>query len=430
MSENNGGLAGTGRADEGRHTPGRDHEADAELHPRLPPGPVWIRVVDTDGQPVRDLELGINVRTNDSDWAVAADIEAAHVRTDADGTALVPWAPREDLKYVEARPCGSEWKFDSTDLDRINERMVTVAARREIPVAGHLVMPKGSSPEGILITGFGFGPGNNGDIRYARARADGSFTLRVPSYHGYLLGIVDLEWASDTWSGLILGKDTSKPADLTISVYRATPLTVRVTRGTGRVPLADVWVEVGSRGEVKWMDPTGKTQTGNAGTHCWLRTDRQGMARAGAGRGQFKVRLSAGNWDEEQTIAVSSDKPVEVAFHRPWEGERRVTGRLLADGNPFRRLAGPPGARLGAARSLHPDQVQAPGQRRRHVSGHVRCGEPDSLIQGPRKACLRSGFAWVGLDGRPVDVKMVAMAADSGTLLDDGNMAPMPWARP
>ena len=47
-------------------------------------------MVDPEGQPVRDLELGINVSTNNSDWAVAEDIEAAHVRTDADGTAVVP----------------------------------------------------------------------------------------------------------------------------------------------------------------------------------------------------------------------------------------------------------------------------------------------------------------------------------------------------
>ncbi len=166
-----------------------------------PPGPLRIRVVDPDGQPVRDLELGINVRTSDSDWVVAEDVEAAHVRTDADGTAVVPWAPRENLKYVEAKPGGSEWKIDSTDVDRITERIVTVHARREMPVAGRLVMPKGASPEGILITGLGFGPGNQGDIPYARARADGSFTLTVPSYHGYILGVVDQEWASDTLVG-------------------------------------------------------------------------------------------------------------------------------------------------------------------------------------------------------------------------------------
>jgi hypothetical protein len=389
----------------------------------LPPAPVRIRVVDPAGQPVRDLELGINIRTKDSDWAVAAQIEAAHVRTDADGTAVVLWAPREDLKYVEATPSGSEWKFDSTDVDRISERMVTVHARRETPVAGRLVMPQGANPEGILITGHGFGPGNSGDIPYARARADGSFTLRVPSYHAYILGIVDLEWASNTWSGLILGKDTSKPADLTISVYRAAPLTVRVTRGAERVPVADAWVEVGSRGEVKWVDPGGKTQTGSAGTHCWLRTDGQGVARAGAGRGQFKVRLSAGNWDEERTIVVSSDKPVEVAFHRPWEGERRVTGRLLVDGKPFE----PSPTMVAAAWAPRDGFIPTKFKPQVDVDGTFQvtfdAEKLTLLFRDPEKR--RSGFAQVDREKSSVDVKMVDMAADSGTLLDD-NGKPMP----
>ncbi len=399
-----------------RHLTDRSAQDRAQLS-LLPPGPIRILVVDPDGQPVRDLELGINVRIKDSDWAVAARIEAAHVRTDADGTAVVPWAPREKLMYVEARPIASDWKFDSTDVDRISERMVTVHARREIPVAGRLVMPKGANPEGILITGFGFGPGNQGDIPQVRARADGSFTLRVPTYHGYILGIVDLEWASNTWSGLILGKDTSKPADLTISVYRAAPLTVRVTRGAGRVPVADAWVEVGSRGEVKWVDPSGKTQTGSASTHCWLRTDGKGVARAGAGRGQFKVRLSEGNWDEERTIVVSSDKPVEVAFHRPWEGERRVTGRLLVDGKPFE-----PSRTLVAA-AWEPRDRFLPTKFKPLVNADgtfqvtFNAENLTLLFRDPEQR--RSGFAQVDLDKSSVDVKMVTMAADSGTLLDD-----------
>jgi hypothetical protein len=389
----------------------------------LPPGPLRIRVVDLDGQPVRDLGLGINVFTNDSDWAVAEHIEAAHVRTDADGTAVVPWAPRGKLKHVEATPINSDWKVDSTDVDHIGERIVTVHARRERPVEGRLVMPKGASPEGILITGFGFGPGNNGDIPYARARADGSFTLRVPSYHGYILGIVDLEWASDTWSGLILGKDTSKPADVTISAYRATPLTVRVTRGKQRVPVADAWVEVGSRGEVKWVDPNGKTQTGSGGTHCWLRTDDHGVARAGAGRGPLRVRVSTGEWDETRTIVVSSDKPVGVEFHRPWEGDRRVTGRLLVDGKPFE----PSQALVAAAWTPREGFIPTKLKPQVNPDGTYQVtfdAEKLSLsFSDPEKR--RSGFARVDLDQSSVDVKMVAMAADSGTLLDESGK-PMP----
>jgi hypothetical protein len=397
---------------------------DRTLLSLLPPEPLQIRVVDPDGQPVRDLELGISVRTDGKDWAVAKDIEAAHARTDAVGTAVVPWAPRENLNYIDAKPSGFEWKFDSTELDRITERIVTVHARREFPVAGRLLMPKGVSAEGILITGFGFGPGNQGDIPYARARADGSFNLRVPSYHGYVLGIADLEWASNTWSGLIVGKDPSKPADLAIPVYRAVPVSVRVTRGAARVPVANVAVEVGSIGEVKWVDPGGKTRTGSGGTRSWVRTDGEGVARGGAGRGQFKVRLSAGNWDEERTIAVSSDKPIEVAFHRPWDGERRVTGRLLLDGKPFE-----PSRTLVSAAWARRDGFMPPTKFKPQVNADgtfqltLDAENLTLFFRDPEKR--RSGFAQVDVNKSIVDVNMLDMASDSGTLFDD-NGKPMP----
>ena len=76
----------------------------------------------------------------------------------------------------------------------------------------------------------------------------GHSRLRVPSEHGYVLGIDDLKWASDPWTGMILGKDSAKPAEITMKVYPATPLTVRVTRGPRRDPVANAWVDLTSQG--------------------------------------------------------------------------------------------------------------------------------------------------------------------------------------
>ena len=55
----------------------------------------------SEGNPVAGLELGVSVRTEDSDWIVTSVIASVHVRTDAEGTAIVPWAPREKLQYVD-----------------------------------------------------------------------------------------------------------------------------------------------------------------------------------------------------------------------------------------------------------------------------------------------------------------------------------------
>jgi hypothetical protein len=383
----------------------------------LAPRPHRIHAVDLDGKGIRDLELGVNVRTVDSDWGVANEIEATHVTTNDDGTATVPWVPRDQLKYVEVKIVGSDWKIDKTDRERMSDGITTVHARRKRAVQGRLVMPGGASAEGLLVAGFGFGPGHQGDAPYARARRDSSFSLRVPSGHAYVLGVADLQWASNPWPGTILDKDTSKPAEITINVYPATPLTARVTRGSERDPVANAWVEVSSKGTVGWMDASGHKQTGRAGVRCWLRTDAHGVARAGVGKGQQEVRLRSGSWNEERTIEVTSTKPVEVEFPRPWQGQRQITGRLMSDGAPYK-----PSPTL-VARAWSPRSPYVPLELKPEI-------HPDGTFKVAFDAetlCLyfidtaqhRSGFASLGLGESSVEPAMVPTATYSGILLDD-----------
>ncbi len=301
----------------------------------IPAGPLTVRVVDPDGHPIAGLELGVSVRAADADWASTYKIESARVRTDADGAARVTWAPREKLSYVDPTVFGPAWKIDAIDMEGIGARVVTVHARRRRAVEGRLVMPPGADPAGLLIKGDGFGPGNLGDIPYARARADGSFRLNVASDYAYALGIVDLQWAAPFWSGVILATETAKPAEITMSVEGATPLTVRVTRGSERVPVANTGVNLDTDAEFQWVDTRGKKRSARAGVGSWLPTDADGIARAGVGRGKCRVSVRLGSWSEEQTIVVSSDKPVAVELHRPWLGDRRITGRLTSGGKPF-----------------------------------------------------------------------------------------------
>jgi hypothetical protein len=221
----------------------RPREGTTELS-LLPPAPQTIHVVDLDGHGIGGLELGVSVRPEECDWIVAKHFKQAHVRTDADGTAIVPWAPRAKLQHVEVDILGSDWKVDDTDLKQIAAGITTVHARREQIVQGRLIMPEAADAEGILVTGFGFGPADNGDIPSARARRDGTFHFRIPSEHGYVLGIEDLKWASDPWTGMILGTDSAEPAEIAIKAYPATPFTVRVTRGPQRDPVVNAGIEL------------------------------------------------------------------------------------------------------------------------------------------------------------------------------------------
>jgi hypothetical protein len=384
----------------------------------LPPGPpLRIRVLDPDDRPVPGVKLGVNVLVEGSDWASASLVEPARIRTGQDGAATIPWAPRDALKYVDVRIIDSDWKLDETDIESIAERFVLVHVRRKVPVPGRLAMPAGASAEGILVTGFGFGPANHGDAPHTRARADGSFTLRVASAHGYVLGVVDREWAGDLWSGLILTKDDAAPPDITVPLRRATPVLVRVTRGPKHTPVAEAWVEVSHRGTVNWVDPLGKPRSGSGGIRYWLTTDEHGLARAGMASGEGQVRLSSRAWNEERAIDVPADKPLEVAFHRAWEGERHVTGRLLSDGKPFT----PSTTLVALAWIPHGLRGVIPTE----VKPTVKPDGTFEVVFDAEAAILffndlskqRSGFINLGLEAS-ADVTMLAMATFSGTLID------------
>ena len=79
--------------------------------------------------------------------------------------------------------------------------MITVHARRERTVQGRLIMPDGADAEGILITGLVLARQTPETYRTPAHAEDGTFTLRVPSEHAYVLGIDDLKWASDPLVG-------------------------------------------------------------------------------------------------------------------------------------------------------------------------------------------------------------------------------------
>ncbi len=387
------------------------------------PGPHTIRVVDADGKAVGGIELLINVRPEDSGWIVVQDIEAAHVTTDALGTAIVPWFPRDKLKFVEVLLVEADWKIDEIDRHQITAGITTVRVRRAQTVQGRLIMPEGASAQGILIGGYGFGPGEHSDIPRGRAERDGSFKLRVFSEHGYILGITDLEWASDLWTGEILKDNTATPAEIVINVYPATPLTARVTRGPERTPVADAWVELSTDGQVKWLDAKGHSQSGTAGVSDWLRTDAQGIARAGVGKGKHGLRLSSGTWSQQQTLKVTAGDPVQVEFHRAWLGKRKITGRLMLD----KAFYEPSPSLVAVAWTPDWRQAPLPAQPKVYPNGAFEA-EFDAenlvlLFADPPNH--RSGFVTAGLGDTTLTVAMEPTATYKGAIVDE-NARPLP----
>ena len=162
----------------------------------------------------------------------------------------------------------------------------------------------------------------------------------------------------------------------------------------------------------------GKKRNGMAGIGSWLRTDEDGVVRAGAARGKYDVRLAAGDWNEERTIAVTSDKPIDAVFHRPWVRptpghrptvERRQTVRTVGRTDVPRLVA----ARwVSAPPSSNPRSSPTARSRPRSTRRTSRCSSAIPTNGGavPSSSARRTP---------PRTVNLVAMATYGGTVLDE-----------
>jgi beta-lactamase regulating signal transducer with metallopeptidase domain len=402
----------------GVHDWNRESWPEAIELPLLAPAPLTIRAVDPQGAPVPGLDLSLSMRTADGDWILASHFPAALVRTNEQGETRIAWAPAENLKYVDVEILGSSWKIDERDLKRLSQRVVTIEVRRQKPVEGRLIMPEGRSAEGILIAGFGFGPGSTGDVPQIRARRDGRFVFTAPSNHGYILGLSDWEWAAEPWTGVILTSDDTEPAQIAIPVVRAIPITVEVTRGSQRKPLAAAWVYVQQRRDFQWTEAGGEEQNASGSVGGWLRTDAQGRVQGGVAKGKIDVRVSSGQWNETREIEVTSDEPIDVQFHRPWSGNRHVVARMTRDGAPFQPSANSTALTWTKKDKGSVDPIHHPIIRDDRTIAVDFDQETMELLAIDREQKL-SGFVRVGLDDDAVELVMEPLATYSGTVLDE-----------
>jgi hypothetical protein len=298
----------------------------------LPPASHEIHVVDEDGKPVAGIEFGINVAIGEFEFIVVAPLAPTRARTDEAGVAKVDWVPRDNLRVVSPEYWSDHFKVDTVDHTRVKEGVTTMRLRHKHPLTGRLIVPDGVDPRGIWISGMGFGPGNQLDLTRGRVRADGTFTLSVSKGHGYVLGVLDSQWAADPW----LGPLPEPPAeDFQLKLYPATPISVRVTRGADRQPVTNTFVQFSAERRLSFTKESGEKSGARGSLGYWALTDENGVARGSAGTGKLNIGLNAGEWTEQKVVDVKSPELIELEFHRPWIGKRQLKGQLTEAGRPF-----------------------------------------------------------------------------------------------
>jgi hypothetical protein len=128
--------------------------------------------------------------------------------------------------------------------------------------------------------------------------------------------------------------------------------------------------------------------------------------------------LSSGDWNEERKVQVTSSKPVQVEFHRPWNGSRRISGRLTLSGAPY----APSPTLVARAWGPKTSDLFPPAFRpvvQNNGSFEIAFdAESVSMLFIDRDQQL-SGVAQRAHDDAKIDVTMEPTATHSGTLVDD-----------
>lgn len=389
----------------------------------LPPGPHLVRLVDNEGHPVAGRTITVSIRAAKGGWILTKDLDAARAVTDQNGEVRYDWFPAEPEIVVDVDLLEREWKIEVTDREQSPNGLTTVHVRRRYLVEGRLELPPGVDAAGILLTGSSFGPGPEGDAPQVRTRKDGSFCMDARAAHAYVLGVYDLQWTSNIWSGVIIPSDGAPQNEIVLRGERATPLKFQVTRGPSKQPIADAWLDVSRLGTVEWTNEKGEAQSGIGRIGGWVRTDDNGLASTAVGRGEIEIRINSGKWSETKTLQVLSDEPLQLDFHRDWVGRRVLKARPIADAKKY--VPSPEAVAL--AWTKRPRQSANAHKAIVTNDGLVRVEFDEyemSLLLIDRQREL-SGYVDVGANDREVDLPMQPNASYSGTLVDRQNGSPL-----
>ena len=117
-------------------------------------------------------------------------------------------------------------------------------------------------------------------------------------------------------------------------------MTIHVTRGPQHSPVANALVDLSRETDYTFHRVDGTKGYVIGGYSTWLQTNSNGVASAGLGIGNYGLRLVAGDWQEERKLQVTTDKPVSVAFDKPWLDKRTIAGQLFRDNAPYKPSKG------------------------------------------------------------------------------------------
>lgn len=285
-----------------------------------------IKLIDEDGDGVP--HVWITPQPMDR-RCVYIPLDGYPMKTDENGEAEIIW--RSSLPGPSAFVGVYDDRWEAISDERTPDRWTTTV--RPLPrqkVAGRVRIPEGEKG-GFLVqlTSFDHPTVRRADQIYVRTNDDGHFTANVLKHVPYAVYVVDAQWASEFWDGVMVNDDgTINQPELTLSPGK--PLTIWSTVGPGKSPMPGTTIWVRQSRRFKTIKGSGSTGPGWSVT-----TDENGMAKTFVGEGRLEANIYSREYNDSRKIEILADSKNEIQFHRRTTELETISGRL----NPSKNVA-------------------------------------------------------------------------------------------
>ena len=315
-----------------RQMPKRDSRADEHSVELFECEPRKIVVVDTLGSPVPGLRLKLDVATPAPSFNYLGKPEGYEVTTDATGTASYAWVPKwKDVHLAHAILLDKEWIFQSQTSQPDRIEVVVKRPTDRVQFSG-IVSRGGDSVGGVIIEAYSFEgeSESTSDMHYVMADSEGKFSFQALPNSTYCIFVCDDRLVSEPSILTPLDPETGRKNSAMLSIFEGFPITVALTAGDNRRPIAGHSISLFAEYPFSWKED-GKLRNGLTSRQTFATTNEQGTATAFAPAGTFRASVYTSGWRAEKKIDVTPGQENRIELHRANDSARPGSGRLMVD---------------------------------------------------------------------------------------------------
>ncbi|XZE53728.1 M56 family metallopeptidase [Planctomycetaceae bacterium SH139] len=309
--------------------PARDPSASELVIEMVECGDRKTYVVDELGEPVAGVGLTLSVATPLPRVNYFGNPIGSEVVTDETGTATYRWFPKIGEAYHYAELKDERWVLTSQSNSEDGVEVVVARPAERVLVKGS-VSRGGQYVGGVLVEASSFQAETEGhrDVRYAMTDQDGNFAFDALPNSTYSVFVLDDRWVSEPQNILPVDAKTEEITSPHLVALDGHPVTIQVTSGKQRAPIAGQAVSLRSPISVSWFED-GVRKNGSSARDTWVMTNRDGLAVGYVPRGELKASVYSSTWRSEAEIVVSPGEENRVQLHQENAVSSQVVGRLI-----------------------------------------------------------------------------------------------------